>query len=196
MIISILRSLNLFDFLRLASNSSEPVLTGALALKAKLHIPPGPIPVHKRLEIRGAFNLDQVRFSSEKIQGQITSLSLRSQGHPKDVKGADKSLTRSTMQGNFQMGGGAIKLPSLTYTVPGATVQLKGIYGIDGGTLDFAGTAKLQASISQMVGGWKGFLLKPADRLFKKDGAGTEVPIHITGTRQDPKFAVEFGRAH
>ena len=45
-----------------------------------------------------------------------------------------------------------------------------------------------------MVGGWKGLLLKPADRLFKKNGAGTEVPIHINGTQEDPRFGVDLNR--
>jgi hypothetical protein len=42
-----------------------------------------------------------------------------------------------------------------------------------------------------MVGGWKGLLLKPADRFFKKNGAGTEVPIHIAGTYKNPEFGVD-----
>ena len=46
----------------------------------------------------------------------------------------------------------------------------------------------MQATISKMVGGWKGFLLKPADRFFKKNGAGAEIPIYIAGTRDDPHF--------
>jgi hypothetical protein len=78
--------------------------------------------------------------------------------------------------------------------VPGAEIDVAGKYGVEGGTLDFQGKAKMQATISQMVGGWKGFLLKPADRLFKKDGAGTEVAIHINGTREDPKFGVDLDR--
>jgi hypothetical protein len=45
-----------------------------------------------------------------------------------------------------------------------------------------------------MVGGWKGILLKPADRFFKKDGAGTLVPIHIRGTRESPDFGVDLKR--
>jgi hypothetical protein len=184
------------DFLRLASNNPTPLMTGSLALKARLHIPPGPVPVHKRLELKGAFNLDQVRFTSEKIQGRITELSLRGLGHPKDVKQTDVSLTRSTMLGNFQMGGGVIRLPALSYTVPGATIQLEGAYGVEGGTLDFTGNAKLQASLSKVVGGWAGFFLKPADRFFKKNGAGTDIPIHVFGTRADPKFGVDFGRNH
>ncbi len=96
--------------------------------------------------------------------------------------------------GNFQLAGGVITLPELIYSVPGATIQLKGTYGVEGGALDFAGSAKLDATVSQMVGGVLGVLLKPADRFFKKDGAGTEVPIHISGTREDPKFGVDFER--
>jgi hypothetical protein len=65
---------------------------------------------------------------------------------------------------------------------------------VEGGKLDFAGTAKMQATVSAMVGGWKGMLLKPVDRYFKKDGAGTEVPIHIDGTRESPRFGVDFNR--
>jgi hypothetical protein len=182
------------DFLHLTSRTSTPLLTGALVLKAALHIPPGHMPVHQRLTLKGAFNLDQVRFTSAKIQDKITDLSLRGQGRPKEVKAADPNATRSTMQSNFQMAGGVISLPALTYTVPGATIQLKGSYGVEGGALNFAGSAKLNATVSQMVGGVLGVFLKPADRFFKKDGAGTEIPIRISGTRQDPKFAVEFRR--
>jgi hypothetical protein len=182
------------DFLHLASRSSSPLLTGSLTMKAALHIPPGAEPVHKRLTLKGVFNLDQVHFASEKIQGRITDLSLRGQGLPHEVKGADPNMVHSTMQGDFQMAAAVITLPALTYTVPGATIQLKGTYGVEGGALDFAGTAKLNATVSQMVGGVLGALLKPADRIFKKDGAGTEVPIRISGTREDPHFSVEFNR--
>ena len=85
-------------------------------------------------------------------------------------------------------------LPALEYTVPGAKIQLAGTYGLANGALKFAGTAKMEASVSKMVGGWKGMLLKPADRYFKKNGAGTEFPIHIEGTREAPKFGIDFGR--
>jgi hypothetical protein len=121
-------------------------------------------------------------------------LSLRGQGLPHEIKSANPNTVHSTMQGNFQMAAAVITLPALTYTVPGADIQLKGTYGVEGGALDFTGVAKLNATVSQMVGGVFGVLLKPADRLFKKDGAGTEVPIRIFGTREDPQFAVEFNR--
>ncbi|MDR3727010.1 MAG: hypothetical protein P4K86_08220 [Terracidiphilus sp.] len=178
------------DFMRLASRGATPLLTGGLTMKTALHIPPGPVPVHERLRLQGSFVLDQALFTSEKIQAKLLELSLRGQGRPQDVKTTDPASVRSAMHGNFLMGGGVITLPALEFTVPGADIQLKGTYGLEGGALDFAGTAKLEATVSQMVGGWKGLLLKPADRFFKKDGAGTSVPIHISGTRTAPKFGI------
>ncbi len=68
------------DFLYLASKSETPLLTGALTMKAKLHIPPGPQPIHERLNLKGAFNLDEVKFTSAKIQEKIADLSLRGAG--------------------------------------------------------------------------------------------------------------------
>jgi hypothetical protein len=116
---------------------------------------------------------------------------MRGQGQPNDAKNAGDQV-RSTIESNFTMADGVITLPNLKYTVPGAEIDLKGTYGIDGGALNFNGTARTDATVSQMVGGWKGLLLKPADKLFKKDGAGTVVPIHVDGTEQDPKFGVDY----
>jgi hypothetical protein len=182
------------DFLHLASRSSAPLLTGALTMKAALHIPPGKAPVQQRMSLKGSFHLDQAHFASAKIQGGITQLSLRGQGLPHEVKGADPNATRSAMQGNFQMANSVINLPVLTYTVPGAVIDLKGTYAVEGGALSFLGTAKLDATVSQMVGGVLGVFLKPANRFFKKDGVGTEIPIHIFGTRESPEFGVDFDR--
>jgi hypothetical protein len=179
------------DFLRLASHAPDPLLTGAVLLKATLHIPPGPAPMHRRLQLDGSFTLDQARFTNPKIQDRIEQLSLRGQGHPGEIKSTDPAAIHSTMKGAFHMANGLLGLPALDYEVPGADIQLKGAYGVEGGTLDFAGTARLQAPISKMVGGWKGALLKPFDGLFRKNGAGAEVPLHIRGTRAQPEFGVE-----
>jgi hypothetical protein len=181
------------DFLHLTSRSPTPLLTGAVTAKTSLHIRPGPAQIHERIKLNGQFQLDQARFSSDKIQSRIAELSLRGQGHTGDIKSTDPSTILSHMQGNFQLAAGVLTLPALSYTVPGAAIQLKGTYTLEGGALNFTGTARMDAPVSKVVGGWKGFLLKPADRFFKKDGAGTLVPIHIEGTRDAPKFGVDFG---
>ena len=184
------------DFLRLASHSASPMLTGDLALQTSFHIPPGTGSVLDRMRLDGKFSLENAAFTSTKIQDSVDQLSLRGQGKPKEAKDAKGSSVdvRSAMQGNFKLANGVVTLPNLKYTVPGAEIDLKGTYHIDGGALDFSGIARTDATVSKMVGGWKGALLKLADPLFKKDGAGAQIPIHVSGTRDDPKFGVDIGK--
>lgn len=180
------------DFLRLTSHHGNPLMTGMLHMQAVLEIPPGTEPVHERMRLKGKFLLDDAQFTSEKIQDRIGALSMRGQGEPKEAKSDQAASVLSTMTSDFTMANAVIALPDLTYAVPGAVIQLKGKYAIDGGGLDFNGDARMQATVSQMVGGWKGALLSPLDRFFKKDGAGTKVKVRVEGTRQDPHFAVAF----
>jgi hypothetical protein len=162
-----------------------------VSLRSTLHIPPGKQPVHQRMGLKGNFVLDHAEFSSAKVQNRIAELSLRGQGRPHDAKSPDHETVQSKMQSDFQLESGVVTLPNLMFSVPGADIALKGTYALEGGGLAFTGTAKMQATVSKMVGGWKGLLLKPADRFFKKDGAGTEVPIHISGTYKNPDFGVD-----
>jgi hypothetical protein len=70
---------------------------------------------------------------------------------------------------------------------------MTGNYSLDGQTFDFRGKARLDAKVSQMTTGWKSILLKPVDPFFSKGGAGTEIPIRITGTESEPHFGLDFG---
>ena len=180
------------DFMRLASRSDKVLITGDVTVKTTLHIPPGKEPVHERLKLNGWFSLDKALFTSEKIQEHIAELSLRGQGRPDELKTIDPASVLSHMESNFQLASGVITLPALDYTVPGAKIELKGTYTLEGGTLNFDGNAKMEAPVSKMVGGWKGLLLTPADPLFKKGGAGTQVAIHVKGTREAPEFGIDF----
>ncbi len=181
------------DFMRLVSKSGTPLMTGTVSVKTTLEIPPGQEPVQEKMKLNGSFVLQDAAFTSTKIQNDVGELSMRGQGQPKEAKNAGDEV-RSAIESNFTMAGGVIQLPNLKYTVPGAEIDLAGKYGLDGGTLNFSGTARTDATVSKMVGGWKGLLLKPADRIFKKDGAGMLVPIHVDGTEHDPAFGIDFGR--
>jgi AsmA-like protein len=184
---------NLEDFMRLVSHSATPGLIGAVTAKATLHISPGDAPMHLRMKLDGYFKLEDARFTDPKVQDRVEELSLRGQGHPDEMKTADPNSIHSEMEGNFHLDHGVLTLPDLKYGVPGADIAVNGTYNLDG-HVKFEGTARMQATVSQMVGGWKGLLLKPVDRFFRKDGAGTLIPIHIRGTRDAPQIGIDFGR--
>jgi hypothetical protein len=149
-----------------------------------------------RLKLQGSFNITGAHFSNQKVQARVDELSLRSQGKPDLAKQAAKdpgtANTSSQMQGEFNLANGLLRVADLNYDVPGANVKLDGVYSLDGNRFDFFGIAALKASLSELVGGWKGFFLKPADRFFRKNGHGLEVPIKITGTKSDPHFGLDL----
>ncbi len=181
------------DFIRLVSKSGTPLLTGVLNLKTTLDIPPGKEHVYQRIKLKGTFLLKNAQFTSAKIQDRVNELSLRGQGLTKAKDKNNTSPVQAIMQSSFTVAGGVVTLPDLVYQVPGADIALNGTYGLDGGAINFNGKAKMQATVSQMIGGWKGALASPLDRFFKKDGAGTEVGIRIGGTRDDPHFEFDLG---
>lgn len=184
------------DITHLASHETTPLLTGDLSLQAAFDIPPGPGPMHERMKMKGNFVLGQAEFTNPGVQGRLRELSFRGMGKPDQLKTAGDVSIPAQIQGDFQVSTGVITLPNLQFTVPGADIELRGTYGLIGGALDFVGSAKMEATVSKMVGGWKGFLLKPVDPFFKKGGAGTDVPIHVGGTASSPKVGVDFHGIH
>jgi hypothetical protein len=182
------------DILHISAQADKPFITGNLELDTSFNLSAGDNKVLDKLQLDGQFHLSQARFSNATMQGRIEQLSMRGQGKPDEVKSTDPESIFSEMGGHFKLGGGTLQLPDLQYEVPGAEIVAHGNYGMEGGTLDFVGDARMDASISQMVGGWKGLLLKPVDRYLRKNGAGTDVPIKVSGTRAQPSFGVEFNR--
>ncbi len=74
--------------------------------------------------------------------------------------------------------------------------RVHGSYGLRSEAIAFAGTLRMDATISEAagVGGLKGFLLKAVDPIFRKKGAGALVPIKVGGTREKPAFGLDVGR--
>ncbi len=176
------------DVLELASKS-DPALTGGLALKAKLNLPPGKDVVLQRMQLTGRFHIDNGRFSSEKIKNVVVELSRRGQGRPDDQTITD---VPAQFAGDFDLKNSTLSFSQLQFTVPGAEAQFRGAYGIKGETLNFVGDVRLRAPLSEVVGGSKSWLLFPIEPLFMKHGAGTYVPMTITGDRSHPEVHVQW----
>jgi hypothetical protein len=179
------------DILLLAVDAAEPVLAGDLTATSTISLPPGDTPVRRRLSISGRFGLEDATFNSATVTAKLRELSRRSQG-----KDEDERLGRvvTDLSGRYTLENGVLTLPGLAFVVPGARINLGGTYRVDDGALDFRGTLRMEASISEAVGGFKSIFIKPFDGLFRKQGAGAVIPIKIEGTRFAPKFGVEMGR--
>jgi hypothetical protein len=121
------------------------------------------------------------------VQARLDELSRRAQGRP-DAEEVTRVV--SAFSGRFTMADGVIRFPALRFEVDGARVALAGHYTLEGQRLQFDGRIRLQAGVSRMLGGRKGWLLRPFDGLFRRDGA-TEFPLRIRGSVQHPEFGVD-----
>ncbi len=181
------------DLLRLAVITDPPVMTGTVHLHTKLDLSPGEPDISDRLYLKGRFRVSGAHFSNVNIQSKVDALSMRSQGKPKLATDDIPDNVRSQLGGTFTLKNSLLKIPDLLFEMPGTRVDMAGNYSLDGNEFDFRGHARFDARLSQMVGGWKSILLKPVDLFFRKNGAGADVPIKITGTKSEPHFGLDFG---
>ena len=181
------------DLLKLAVRTDPPIMTGLVRLKTKFDLPPGEPDFPIRLRLAGNFQVSGVHFTNQKMQGKVDALSMRSQGKPQLAQDNIPDNVHSDLKGTFGLDNGLISFSQLEFRVPGTQVNLTGTYSLGGNQIDFHGKARLDAKLSHTVTGWKSILLKPADPFFSKNGAGTELPVKVTGMKSEPHFGSDFG---
>jgi hypothetical protein len=180
------------DLLQLGVRTDPPVMNGAVEMQTKMSLLPGPDDVANRLRLRGNFHVPDAFFINEKLQGRIDDLSLLSRGKPKLAREHLRQDVTSDLRGVFGLRDGVLDFSFLHFQIPGTHADMTGQYTLDGSVFDFHGTLRLDAKLSQMTTGWKSILLKPVDPFFSKNGAGTQVPFKVTGTRSEPHFGLDF----
>ncbi len=175
------------DMLALAINSDKPFMIGPAQIKAKLTIPPGKLKVLQKIILDGKVNIENANWSDPKVREKLESLSRHAEGKPTDE---DAGSSVANLHSDFKLDKAIINFRNLTFSVPGANLDLAGDYDIGESNLDFKGHLRLQAKLSQTVTGKKSFFLKAVDPFFSKEGAGTLRPITITGKRNSPTLGV------
>jgi len=175
------------DMLRLAVKGARPPIGGAIRFQAKLVIPPGQVEVAEKIMLDGGFTVDSAHFSELNVQEKVDELSHRGKGDPTE---SNLDTVASDFKGQFKVDKGIITLSGLSFTVPGVAINLNGTYGLLSSEMNFKGTARLEAKVSQTTTGWKSLLLKAVDPIFKKKNAGAEIPIRISGTPEKPSFGL------
>ena len=179
------------DLLQLSTKSTKPMMSGLVNLKTKIVLPPGKVKVLDKLTLDGEFTVTDARFASSDVRDKLASFSRHAQGQPDNP---DAGSAISDLRGKFHLKNGIITFQNLTFSVPGAEIRLDGTYTIRGEELDFNGELRMEAKLSQLVSGKKSFFLKAIDPFFSKHGAGTFLPIGISGTRDSPTLEFSIFR--
>jgi hypothetical protein len=180
------------DILTLVVNG-KPILNGNVEFQSRILIPPGKQQVADKLNLDGQFHLTKATLTDEKDAERLKLLSERASGITKkdDEKGeGEKGKVASNLFAKFLLKNGIIHLANLSFEVPGAQINLAGDFNLVSSAVAMKGDFQMHATLSETQSGFKALLLKPLDPLFEKKGAGFEVPLSITGTRDKPNIGV------
>jgi len=189
-----LRQARLEDLMRLAVKANKPPITGRVDATTTFLLPEGKDDVIDRLRLNGRFSIAQARFSNVDVQKRLTALSLKARGKEEDDPVNENASIVSKMQGKFELRNAVLEFSDLTFSMPGATVQIAGTYTLHDEQLDFAGDLMVDATLADMTSGFKSLLARLAQPFFRRKGGGSQLPIKITGPRAKPEFALDVRR--
>jgi hypothetical protein len=185
---------HLQDFLDLAVRTRPAVLTALIGAKAHLHIRPGKEKVVQKLAIQGRFTLGQIHFTNPQVQDKVDMLSYRVQGEPDKAKPGVTDVN-SSMTGVFSLQQGTIAFSRLAYIIPGAHINLAGVYTLNGEIFDFRGHVLTDVPLSRMVQSrWASIALRAISPFFHGRNGGADIPVRISGTRSAPRFGLDLFR--
>jgi hypothetical protein len=180
------------DVLNLFVSDPNPPLDAATDFQASVQVPPQGRPFLKELDLRGGFRIENGRFTKPDTQRSITDLSLRARGqtHGNAAARPEESVL-AEMNATVNTRAGIAHFTDLFFRIPGAVAHMDGNYDLVTQKIDFHGSLRTQAELSQTTNGVKSALLKPFNWIFKRKHAGAEIPVQMTGTYQNPHFATD-----
>jgi hypothetical protein len=118
----------------------------------------------------------------------VNELSAGARGENKE----DSETVFTNLKSDANLIGGTAHFSNLTFEIPGASARMHGTYNIINYKVDLHGNMRVETRIFKTASGFKSFLLKVMDPIFKKKKKGEIVPVHVTGTYQKPEFGLDL----
>jgi hypothetical protein len=186
------RQARIEDLLRLVVTANQPPMDGALNMHVHVVLPPKQETFLRRVRLQGGFTINGAKFTTRTTEARLQQLSARARGEKKvDVTSGNKAVP-AEIKSNVKLDAGIAILSEALFTVPGAVARGAGTYNLSNEAIDLRGKLAMRTTLSKAAGGIKSVILMPIDPFFKKNGAGTVVPVRITGTYSHPVFKVLF----
>ena len=175
------------DILGLFVSEPRSPMSGETSLRARAEIHPSNEPFLKKVQLRGAFGIEEGSFSKPKTQKDVDELSAGARGQNKD----DAETVLTDLKGQVDLAGGTAHFSNLSFGIPGAKARMHGTFNVINHKIDLHGKMRVDTKISKTASGFKALLLKMMDPIFKKKKKGEIVPVHISGTYEKPEFGLD-----
>ncbi len=198
------------DILRLFVQSAHPPMTGEVSFKGRAKLPPGKTRFLRKVEMEGDFGINDSSFTNQTTQEKVDQLSQSAQtDHGKSKKLIENKKEEnkndndtsaappvvSGLQGHVVVTEGTATFSSLSFSIPGAHVQMHGTYSLISEKIDLHGTLKMDSQLSDTAHGARAVVLKVLNPFFKRKHGGSDVPVKISGDYHHPSFGLDVKNA-
>jgi hypothetical protein len=185
------------DLLLLFAQSKRSPMSGTVSFRAQVTIPPGTEPFLNKVELQGDFGVDAGSFTNTGTQEGINHLSQGALGEkkssPTEKDEPAPETVLSDLKGHVMLKHGTATFSSLSFSVPGASAEMRGTYSLISEKVDLRGTLKTNSEVAKTTSGMKSAMLKVLQPFFKKKPSGYVAPVKITGTYEHPSFGLDWG---
>jgi hypothetical protein len=183
------------DILRIFVKENRPPMSGVTDFQAHVTVPPGKEHFLKKIALVGSFGISEGQFEKPTTQESVDKLSKAARGQKKAQSNEDENNPADNvitdLGGHIVLRNGVATFTDLSFTIPGADARLHGTYNLLNGKIDFHGTVKMDAKVSQTTSGVKSAFAKTLDPFFAKKH-GSVVPVLIDGTYHSPHFGIDL----
>jgi hypothetical protein len=183
------------DILRIFVKADRPPMSGVTDFRAHVTVPSQAGRFLKKVALVGDFGIGTGKFQKQTTQEKVDKMSEAARGEKKAQQIAGENNPSdsviSDLGGHVVLRNGVATLTDLSFTVPGADARMQGTYNVLDGQIDFHGTVKMDAKVSQSTSGVKSAFAKALDPFFDKKH-GSVVPVVIDGTYHSPHFGIDL----
>jgi hypothetical protein len=180
------------DLVMLFAKAPHSAIVGPIHFKARTSLPPEHRKFVERVLLEGDFDIPEAHFTSAKTQGHVDQLSEHSRGE--DADDNDPGNVVAQLKGHVALKNATATFTDSTFSVPGAVALLHGTYNLTNHKINFQGTLKMEAKLSQATTGIKSLFARFLNHRFETKDAGATLPVTVTGTYEHPVFHADLDK--
>jgi AsmA-like C-terminal region len=175
-------------------------LAGETNLTARVTVPRRGKKLLEELALEGDFDISDGHFEKTTTKARLDKFSAAASGDKKETQAnpppADSTESvPAQLRGHVVLRSTVATMTDVSLSIPGADANMHGTFNIISQKIEFHGTVRTNADLSQQSSGAKSIFAKVLDPLFRKK-RGTVVPVVLNGTYRDPHFGLDLNPAN
>jgi hypothetical protein len=181
------------DLFGLFASENQPPMSGNIAFRSNISVPPGEATVLQRMSLKGVFGIDAGLFSDKSTEREMAKLSVSAVRGDKEEDRENPQTVLLNVKGRVEASRGTARVDRLSFDVPGAQATLTGTFSLSGYQSNMHGVLTTTGDVADATTGIKSVFLKALTPLFEHRHRTKVVPFKVTGPLGKTTVSLDLG---